>query len=104
MIIRTFTDPIAVTWLSVTKAILTTYMMGICIMCMTITSMNIRLKCHRPIPTVAHRGIVAARTTRAMCTDLDAGMSLCPMGITWTTWSTGIFITLTATIATIMVR
>jgi len=39
-----------------------------------------------------------------MCTDLDAGMKLCPMGITLTTWSKGIFITLTATIATIMVR
>jgi hypothetical protein len=31
-----FTGPIAVTWLSATKATLTTCMTGICIMCMTI--------------------------------------------------------------------
>jgi hypothetical protein len=29
-------------------------------------------------------------------------MKLCPMAITWTTWSTGTFITRTAIIATIM--
>jgi hypothetical protein len=36
--------------------------------------------------------------------DLGAVMKLSPMGITWTTWSKGIFITLTETIATITVR
>ena len=97
-------DLIAVTWRSATKATLTTCTTGICTMCMTITSMNIRLQCHRPIPTGAHPSIVAAHTIGTMCMDLDAAMKLCPMAITWTTWSTDTFITLTAIIATIMAR
>jgi hypothetical protein len=36
--------------------------------------------------------------------DQDAATKLYRMGITWTTWSRGIFITLMAAIATIMVR
>jgi hypothetical protein len=36
--------------------------------------------------------------------DLDAAMKLCPMATTWTTWSMGTFIILTAIIATIMAR
>jgi hypothetical protein len=74
-------------------------MMGICTICMATTSMNIRLKCHRPIPTDAHPNTVAVHTISAMCTDLSAATKLYRMGITWTTWSKGTFIILMAVIA-----
>jgi len=94
-------DPIAAIQPSATLAMLTICMMGICTICMATTSMSIRLKCQRPIPTGAHPNIVREHMIRAMSMDLGAAMKLCPMGITWTTWSRGIFITLMAIIATI---
>jgi hypothetical protein len=83
---------------------LITCMMGICTICMATTSMNIRLKCHRPIPTDAHPNTAAALTIGVMCMDLVADTKPFRMAITWTTSSKGTFIILMAIIATTTAR
>ena len=98
------TDPIAAIRPSATLAILITCTMDICTICMATTSMNIRLKYHRTIPTDAHPSTAAAPTIGAMCMDLGAAAKMYRMGITWTTWSKGTSIILMAIIATTTAR